>query len=234
MREKVRALIGGGAGVIKLIVTGAVLTRGTKPGFVELDAPMVEAAVDEAWRQGVYVAAHAHGTEGIKVAIRAGVRSIEHGSLIDDEGIELLKQHGTYLVADVYDGDWIAEEGARAGWPAETMAKNEMTTQAQRDGFAKAVKAGARIAFGTDSGVYPHGRNAIQFGYQVRLGQSPLEADPVRDRRGRRVHGLGGPGRIARSRVDSRISWPSPRTRWPTSRSCASPLAVVKGGVPVG
>ena len=176
MREKVRALIGGGAGVIKLIVTGAVLTRGTKPGFIELDTPMVEAAVDEAWRQGVYVAAHAHGTEGIKVAIRAGVRSIEHGSLIDDEGIKLLKKHGTYLVADVYDGDWIAEEGARAGWPAETMAKNEMTTQAQRDGFTKAVKAGVRIAFGTDSGVYPHGRNAIQFGYQVRLGQSPLEA----------------------------------------------------------
>ncbi len=176
MRQTVRALIGGGAGVIKLIVTGAVLTRGTKPDFVELDTLMVEAAVDEAWRQGVYVAAHAHGTEGIKVAIRAGVRSIEHGSLIDDEGIELLVQHGTYLVADVYDGDWIAEEGARASWPAETMAKNEMTTHAQRDGFTKAVKAGARIAFGTDSGVYPHGRNAIQFGYQVRLGQTPLEA----------------------------------------------------------
>jgi len=176
MRECVRTLIGGGAGVIKLIVTGAVLTRGTKIGFVELDAPMVEAAVDEAWRQGIHVAAHAHGTEGIKVAIRAGVRSIEHGSLIDDEGIELLVSNGTYLVADVYDGDWIAGEGRRAGWPAETMAKNDATTQAQRDGFARAVQAGVRIAFGTDSGVYPHGMNAIQFGYQVRLGQSPLEA----------------------------------------------------------
>jgi len=176
VRERVRALIAGGAGVIKLIVTGAVLTRGTKPGFVELDAPMVEAAVDEAWRQGVHVAAHAHGAEGIKVAIRAGVRSIEHGSLIDDEGIGLLVRHGTYLVADLYDGDWIADEGRRAGWPAETLAKNEATTQAQRDGFAKAVRAGARIAFGTDSGVYPHGMNAIQFGYHVRLGQSPLDA----------------------------------------------------------
>lgn len=176
MRERVRALIGGGAGVIKLIVTGAVLTRGTKIGFVELDAPMIEAAVDEAARQGVYVAAHAHGADGIKVAIRAGVRSIEHGSLIDDEGIELLVRHGTYLVADVYDGDWIAEEGRKAGWPAETMAKNRETTKAQRDGFAKAVRAGVRIAFGTDSGVYPHGMNAIQFGYQVDLGQSPLEA----------------------------------------------------------
>ncbi len=221
IRERVRALIGGGAGVIKLIVTGAVLTRGTKTGFIELDAPMVEAAVDEAWRQGVYVAAHAHGTEGIKVAIRAGVRSIEHGSLIDDEGIDLMVRHGTYLVADIYDGDWIAEEGRRAGWPAETMAKNDETTQAQRDGFAKAVKAGVRIAFGTDSGVYPHGMNAIQFGYQVRYGQTPTGGDPVRDGHRGRADGLGGPGRHARSRAGSPISWRSGRTRWPTSRSCA-------------
>lgn len=176
MRERVRTLVGGGATVIKLIVTGAVLTPGTRPSVVELDTPMVEAAVQTAERLGVHVAAHAHGTEGIKVAIRAGARSIEHGSLIDDEGIALLVEHGTWLVADIYDGDWIAEEGARAGWPAETMAKNEQTTQAQRAGFRRAVAAGARIAFGTDSGVYPHGRNAIQFGYQVRHGQTPLEA----------------------------------------------------------
>jgi imidazolonepropionase-like amidohydrolase len=176
VREKVRALVAGGAGLIKLIVTGAVLTRGTMPDVIELDAAMIEAAVDEAAAHGVFVAAHAHGTEGIKVAIRAGVRSIEHGSLLDAEGIELLVRHGTWLVADVYDGDWIAEVGAREGWPAETMAKNEQTTQAQRDGFRTAVAAGVRIAFGTDSGVYPHGLNAIQFGYQVRLGQSPVAA----------------------------------------------------------
>jgi imidazolonepropionase-like amidohydrolase len=176
VRERVRAIVGGGADLIKILVTGAVLTRGTQPGTIELDRPMIEAAVDQATALGVFVAAHAHGTEGIKLAIRGGVRSIEHGSLIDDEGIDLLVRHGTWLVADVYDGDWIAEEGARAGWPAETMAKNEATTQAQRDGFTKAVGAGVRIAFGTDSGVYPHGRNAIQFGYQVRLGQTPLEA----------------------------------------------------------
>jgi imidazolonepropionase-like amidohydrolase len=233
MREKVRALIGGGAGVIKLIVTGAVLTRGTKPGFIELDTPMVEAAVDEAWRQGVYVAAHAHGTEGIKVAIRAGVRSIEHGSLIDDEGIKLLKKHDTYLVADVYDGDWIAEEGARAGWPAETMAKNEMTTQAQRDGFTKAVKAGVRIAFGTDSGVYPHGQNAIQFGYQVRLGQSPLEA--VRSATIVAAELMGWedrvgslqPGRFA----DLVAFGADPLLDVEILRS---PRSIIKGGVPVG
>lgn len=176
MRETVRTLVGGGATVIKLIVTGAVLTPGTRPSTVELDLPMIEAAVETASRLGVHVAAHAHGSEGIKLAIRGGARSIEHGSLIDDEGIELLVRHGTWLVADLYDGDWIAEEGRRAGWPAETMAKNEATTQAQRAGFAKAVAAGVRIAFGTDSGVYPHGRNAIQFGYQVRHGQTPIDA----------------------------------------------------------
>ena len=176
VRAKVRALVDGGATLIKCIVTGAVLTRGTQPGVVELTEPMVRAAVEEAARHGLFVAAHAHGTEGIKVAIRAGVRSIEHGSLIDDEGIEMLVANGTYLVADVYDGDWIAAEGRRAGWPAETLEKNELTTLAQREGFRKAVAAGVRLAYGTDSGVYPHAMAAIQLGYQVRLGQSTLEA----------------------------------------------------------
>jgi imidazolonepropionase-like amidohydrolase len=176
VREKVRVLVDGGATLIKCIVTGAVLTRGTQPGVIELSEPMVSAAVEEAARHGLFVAAHAHGAEGIKVAIRAGVRSIEHGSLIDDEGIAMLVDHGTYLVADVYDGDWIAEEGRRAGWPAETIEKNDQTTQAQREGFRKAVAAGVRVAYGTDSGVYPHAMVAIQFGYQVRLGQSPLDA----------------------------------------------------------
>jgi len=176
VRARVRSLVAGGADVIKCIVTGAVLTRGTDPGQVELPEALVRAAVEEAAAHGRFVAAHAHGTEGIKAAIRAGVRSIEHGSLIDDEGIAMLLDTGTYWVADVYDGDWIAEEGRRSGWPAETMAKNDATTQAQRDGFSKAVAAGVRLAFGTDSGVYPHRMVAIQLGYQVRLGQTPAEA----------------------------------------------------------
>jgi imidazolonepropionase-like amidohydrolase len=113
---------------------------------------MIEAAVDQATKLGVFVAAHAHGTEGIKLAIRGGVRSVEHGSLIDDEGIALLVERGTYLVADVYDGDWIQAEGTRAGWPAETMAKNDETTQAQRDGFRKAVVAGVRWRSGPTVG----------------------------------------------------------------------------------
>ncbi|MGN6740925.1 amidohydrolase family protein, partial [Dyella sp.] len=123
-----------------------------------------------------FVAAHAHGAEGIKRAIRAGVRSIEHGSLIDDEGIALLVKHGTWLVADIYDGDYIEEIGTRDHWSPEILRKNEETTEAQREGFRKAVKAGVHLAFGTDAGVYPHGQNARQFAYMVRWGMTPLQA----------------------------------------------------------
>ena len=176
VRVAVRRFAAGGAGVIKVIATGAVLTEGTTIGEIELPPPLLEAAVDEAARHGLFVAAHAHGTDGIKAAIRAGVRSIEHGSLLDDEGVDLLFRHGTWLVADVYDGDWIDEVGRRDDWPAETLRKNAETTDAQRQAFSRCVAAGVRLAFGTDSGVYPHGMNAIQFGYMVRLGMSPLQA----------------------------------------------------------
>jgi imidazolonepropionase-like amidohydrolase len=232
VRDRVARLIDGGATVIKLIVTGAVLTRGTQPGVIELDATMVDAADEEAARRGVHVAAHAHGTDGIKQAIRCGVRSVEHASLIDAEGIDLLVRHGTWLVADVYDGDWIAEEGVRGGWPEETLAKNAATTEAQRAGFTKAVQAGVRIAFGTDSGVYPHGRNAIQFGYQVRLGQAPLDA--IRSATVSAATLMGwedrvgtlGPGRFA----DLVVLPADPLFDVEVLRS---PRAVVKGGVPV-
>ena len=125
-----------------MIATGAVLTEGTTPGAPEFSEDEIRAAVEEAALYGTHVAAHAHGAEGIKRAVRAGVRSIEHGSLMDDEAIDLMASHGTYLVADIYDGDWIAEEGARGGWSADVIRKNEETTDAQREGFAKAVKAG--------------------------------------------------------------------------------------------
>jgi len=174
-RQKVRELVGRGADLIKLIVTGAVLTRGTRPDVLELDEATVRAAVEEAAAHGVFVAAHAHGAEGIKVAIRAGVRSVEHGSLIDDEGIALLADSGTFWVADIYDGDWIEEVGTRDRWPAETLEKNRQTTDAQREGFRKAVAAGVRLAYGTDSGVYPHGLNARQLPYLVRYGMTSAE-----------------------------------------------------------
>jgi len=175
MRETVARLVAGGADVIKLIVTGAVLTRGTRVDDVELQAPMIEAAVETATALGVFVAAHAHGARGIQVAAESGVRSVEHGSLLDDAGIAAMLAHGTWLVADVYDGDWIDEVGRRDGWPAETMDKNSATTEAQRAGFTRALQAGVRMAFGTDSGVYPHAFVARQFPIMVRLGMSPLD-----------------------------------------------------------
>jgi imidazolonepropionase-like amidohydrolase len=176
VRQRVRAILYGGADFIKVIATGAVLALGTRPGAPELSPDELAAAVEEAAAHGTHVAAHAHGRQGIVNAALAGAHSIEHGSLLDDEAADLLAERGTYLVADIYNGDYIASEGARQGWPAETLAKNEATTQAQRDGFATAVTAGVRIAYGTDSGVYPHGWNARQLPYMVRHGMTPMAA----------------------------------------------------------
>ena len=176
VRQRVRELIAGGADFIKVMATGAVLTAGTTPQMPEFTEAEIRAAVEEAARHGTFVAAHAHGAEGIKNAVRAGVRTIEHGSFLDDEGIALMVKHGTWLVADIYNGDYIAEVGTRDGWPEEVLRKNRETTDTQRAAFAKAVKAGVRIGYGTDSGVYPHGGNARQFAYMVRYGMTPLEA----------------------------------------------------------
>ena len=176
VRKVVREILHRGAAQIKVIATGAVLTEGTNPGAPEFSEEEIRAAVEEAALYGTYVAAHAHGPEGIKRAVRAGVGSIEHGSLMDDESIELMAEHGTYLVADIYCGDWIEEEGTRAGWSPNSLRKNRETTDAQREGFEKCVKAGVKIAYGTDSGVYPHQDVGRQFAYMVRHGMTPIQA----------------------------------------------------------
>ncbi len=176
VRERVRAILNGGADFIKLIATGAVLTQGTIPGASEYTEEEIRAAVEQAAEYGTYVAAHAHGAEGVKRAVRAGVRSIEHGSLIDEEGIALMKQRGTWLVADIYNGDYIASVGREQGWGEEILRKNDETTEAQRAGFRKAVAAGVKIAYGTDSGVYPHRFAARQLPYMVRYGMTPMQA----------------------------------------------------------
>lgn len=176
VRRVVRQVIQGGAGVVKVIATGSVMSSGGIPGAPELTEEQIAAAVEEASYHGVHVAAHAHGAEGAKRAIRAGVRSIEHGSLLDDEAIDLMVAHGTYLSADIYGGDYIAEVGRRDGWDATVLAKNDETTLAQREAFRTCVARGVPIAFGTDSGIYPHGWNARQLAYHVAWGQSPLEA----------------------------------------------------------
>jgi len=175
-RDRTRYLLQHGADFIKLIATGAVLAIGSEPGALELSEPEMKAACDEAKAHGTYCIAHAHGAAGIKAAIRAGARSIEHASLIDDEGIAMARAAGVWLDMDIYDGDWIEEVGTREGWPAEYLRKNRDTTDAQREGFRKAVKAGAKLSFGTDAAVYPYGLGARQFAYMVRFGMTPMQA----------------------------------------------------------
>ena len=176
VRERVRRLLIGGANVIKCIGTGAVLTRGGVPGAPELSEDQIRAAVEEAAWYDAFVAVHAHGAEGAKRAIRAGARSVDHGSYLDDEAIAMLADTGTFYVSDLYDGVWALEFGGPAGWPAETMRKLGETQESTEVVFGKAVAAGVRIGFGTDSGVYPHGLNGRQFAWYVRLGMSPLAA----------------------------------------------------------
>ena len=176
MRHVVRAQIKYGVDVIKILATGGVLSQGDKPGAEQLTYDEMKVAVEEAHRTGRKVAAHAHGTEGIKDAVRAGVDSIEHGSLIDAEGIELMKSHGTYLVADIYNDDYILGKAVEFGLPKENVEKEKMVGRLQRENFAKAVAAGVKIAFGTDAGVYPHGDNAKQFHYMVKFGMTPAGA----------------------------------------------------------
>lgn len=176
VRHQVREQIKYGVDVIKLHATGGVLSLGDKPGAEQLTYEEMKMAVDEAHRTGRKVAAHAHGTQGIKNAIRAGVDSIEHGSLIDQEGIEMMKARGTYLVADIYNDDYILGKAVEFGLPKENVEKEKTVGRLQRENFAKAVAAGVKIAFGTDAGVYPHGDNAKQFHYMVKFGMTPAGA----------------------------------------------------------
>ena len=176
VRKVVRRFMAGGADFIKVIATGAVLAPGTDPGASEFSEAEIHAAVEEAAIYGTVVAAHAHGAEGIKRATRAGVRSIEHGSFADDDALSLMAAHGTYLVADVWAGDWMQETGEKEGWPADTMKKIVDSTETQRDAFRRALALGVRIGFGTDSGIYPHGMNVHQLPKMVELGLSPLNA----------------------------------------------------------
>jgi imidazolonepropionase-like amidohydrolase len=176
VRSRIRDLAHRGVDCIKIIATGAVLTHGSNPGAQEFTLEEMQAAVDEARKFGLKVAAHAHGTQGIKDAVKAGVASIEHGTCLDDECIALMKEKGTYLVADIYDDEFIQGEGKKRGMPRDFLEHDHNLGQIQRDNFAKAVKAGVKIAFGTDAGVYPHGQNAKQFAWQVKYGQTPMEA----------------------------------------------------------
>jgi imidazolonepropionase-like amidohydrolase len=176
VRDRVRRLLIGGADLIKCIGTGAVLTRGGVPGAPELSEAELRTAVEEAAWYDAFVAVHAHGAEGAKRAIRAGVRSIEHGSYLDDEAIAMLADTGVWWSVDVYDGDWALGPEGPTDWPADTMRKMRESMEAIDVVFATALERGVRIANGTDSGVYPHGQNARQLGAYVRRGMTPLAA----------------------------------------------------------
>jgi len=176
IRHVVRAQVKYGVDVIKVLATGGVLSKGDSPGAPQFTFEELKAAAEEAHMAGRKIAAHAHGTQGIKNAILAGFDSIEHASLIDDEGIRLAKEHGTYLVMDIYNDDYILGKAIEFGLPQENVDKEKMVGRTQRENFQKAVQAGAKMAFGTDAGVYPHGDNAKQFFYMVKFGMTPAQA----------------------------------------------------------
>ena len=176
MRANVRRIVARGADLIKIIATGAVLTSGTNPGAPEFTEDEIRAAVEECDLLGAHVAAHAHGPEGIMRASRAGVRSVEHASLIDDEALALVVDRGTYLVIDISDGDHMEEEGPKLGYTDEVMRKVRWTNEVSRSMFGKAVAAGAKIANGSDTGIAPFGTEARNLTCYVRFGMTPMQA----------------------------------------------------------
>jgi imidazolonepropionase-like amidohydrolase len=175
-REKVRWVHKYGAEVIKICATGGVFSLGDSVGAQQLSFEEMKAIADEAHMLGLKVAAHAHGDEGIRTAILAGIDTIEHASLASDATIQLAKQHGTWFDMDIYNDDYILATGTANGTEQESLDKERMIGLKQRQTFQRAVKAGVKMIFGTDAGVYPHGDNARQFAKMVQWGMTPLQA----------------------------------------------------------
>ena len=176
VRKKVRELRKLGAQVIKVCATGGVFSRNTDPGAQQMTFEELKMAADEAHMLGMKVAAHAHGADGIKAAIRAGIDTIEHASFIDDEGIRLAKERGTWLSMDVYNTEYTLAEGAKNGVLEENIEKERQVGTRQREGFRRSVQLGARHVFGSDVGVYPAGLGGRQFPVMVRFGMTPMQA----------------------------------------------------------
>lgn len=175
-RRSVRTLRKYGAQVIKICATGGVFSRGDAPGAQQMTLEEMKVVADEAHMAGMKVAAHAHGAPGIKAAILAGIDTIEHASLVDDEGIRLAVQHGTYFGFDIYNTDYTQAEGKKNGVLEENLQKDRDIGEIQRQNFSKSLKAGVKQIYSTDAGVYPHGDNAKQFAVMVRYGATPLQA----------------------------------------------------------
>jgi len=175
-RRMVRTMRKYGARSIKICATGGVFSRGDEPGAQQMTLEEIKAVTDEAHMAGMKVAAHAHGAPGIKAAILAGVDTIEHVSLVDDEGIRLAKEHGTWFGFDIYNTDYTQAEGKKNGELEDNLRKDREIGAVQRENFRKSLKAGVKQIYSTDAGVYPHGQNARQFAVMVRFGASPLQA----------------------------------------------------------
>jgi imidazolonepropionase-like amidohydrolase len=176
-RERAQMLINSGSDLLKVIASGAVLAYGGVPGAPEMTEAEIAAVVEVAHANGKKVAAHAHGADSIRMAIAAGVDTVEHASYLDASGIAAALQRGDVALSmDVYNGDYIDTEGRRMKWPEEFLRKNVETTEIQRQAFTQAVAAGVPIVFGTDSAVYPHGLNARQFPIMVARGMTPMQA----------------------------------------------------------
>ncbi len=176
VRQKVRLLAHDGVDVIKMLSTGAVLTHGSSPMSIEFTEEELQAGVDEASHFGLKVAVHAHAAQGIKNAILAGAASIEHAEMMDDDLIALAKQHGTYLDMDIYDEECIQAQGKLGNEPADFLEHDAQLARIQRESFGKAVRAGVKMAFGTDASVCAYGTSGKQFAFMVKYGMTPMQA----------------------------------------------------------
>jgi len=175
-RKRVREIRKYGAEVIKICATGGVFSHNTEPGQQQMTLAEMKAIAEEAHMWGLKVAAHAHGASGIRDAALAGIDTIEHASLVDDAGIAAAKKMGTYFSMDIYNTDYTQSEGAKNGVMEDNLRKDREIAEIQRQNFGKALKAGVKMVYGTDAGVYPHGQNARQFAVMVRYGATPLQA----------------------------------------------------------
>jgi len=201
-RKRVREIRKYGAQVIKICATGGVFSRNTEPGQQQMREDEMRAVVEEAHQWGLKVAAHAHGSSGIKAAIRAGVDTIEHASLIDDEGIALARKAGTFLSMDIYNTEYTQSEGRKNGVLEDNLRKDREIADLQRENFRRAHAAGVRMVYGTDAGVHRHGDNGRQFAWMVRYGMTPLQAIQAAtvnsaEALGRQDVGVAEPGRWA-------------------------------------
>ncbi|QKR98638.1 amidohydrolase family protein [Sphingomonas sp. CL5.1] len=231
-RAKVRWLHKYGAEVIKICATGGVFSLGDSVGGQQLSYEEMKAIADEAHMLHMRVAAHAHGDEGIKAAILAGIDTIEHCSLASDEAIKLAIQHKTWFDMDIYNDDYILATGTRNGTEQESLDKERMIGLKQRQTFQRAVRAGVQMLFGTDAGVYPHGDNARQFAKMVEWGMTPIQA--IRAATTSAAQALGRSddvGSLAVGHYGDIVAVKGDPLA--DVRTLEHPVAVLKGGVPV-